>query len=101
MELLGGTSSADYAIGLRQRGWKTCWKAYKCLCSGAGGNRTPVHQPLSDRDTTIPAVVLTQHHRRVDYPLRDRGTTFRAVIGLSRRHQSFPMSFPASVAGLR
>ena len=65
------------------------------------GNRTPVHQPLSDRDTTIPAVVLTQHRRRVDYPLRDRGTTFRAVIGLSRRHQSFPMSFPASVAGLR
>ena len=35
--------------------------------SGAGGNRTPVHQPLSARDTTIPAVVLSQHRRRVDH----------------------------------
>ena len=34
---------------------------------GAGGNRTPVHQPLSARDTTIPTVVLSQHRRRVDY----------------------------------
>ena len=36
-------------------------------CGGAGGNRTPVHQPVSARDTTVPAVVLTQHRRRVDY----------------------------------
>ena len=26
--------------------------------SGAGGNRTPVHQPLSARDTTIPTLSL-------------------------------------------
>ena len=37
------------------------------VLGGAGGNRTPVHQPLSARDTTIPAVVLSQHRRRVDY----------------------------------
>ena len=68
---------------------------------GAGWNRTPVHQPVIARDTTIPAVVLTQHRRRVDCLLRGRGTTFRAVIGLSRRQRSFSLSFPASVAGLR
>ncbi|MEY3700457.1 MAG: hypothetical protein RIT16_817, partial [Actinomycetota bacterium] len=28
--------------------------------SGAGGNRTPVHQPLNARDTTIPDTVATQ-----------------------------------------
>ena len=33
--------------------------------SGAGGNRTPVHQPLNARDTTIPNIVATQQHRRV------------------------------------
>ena len=35
--------------------------------SGAGGNRTPVHQPLNARDTTIPDTVATQQHRRVDW----------------------------------
>ena len=35
--------------------------------SGAGGNRTPVHQPLNARDTTIPNIVATQQHRRVDW----------------------------------
>ena len=30
---------------------------------GAGGNRTPVHQTLFASDTTIPVVMLTQHHQ--------------------------------------
>ena len=68
---------------------------------GAGGNRTPVHQALNDRDTTIPALVLTQHCRRVDYPLRDRVSSFRHVSVLSSCQRSFLPSSFASVAGLR
>ena len=38
-----------------------------CNC-GAGGNRTPVHQALNVRDTTIPTFSLTQGDRRVSWP---------------------------------
>ena len=39
------------------------------ICNGgAGGNRTPVHQALNVRDTTIPTFSLTQGDRRVSWP---------------------------------
>ena len=60
---------------------------------GAGGNRTPVHQALFTSDTTIPVLVLTQHHRRVGYLiaeiaccLSNRSMVFLIVSVLSRRH---------------
>jgi hypothetical protein len=68
--------------------------------SGAGGNRTPVHQPVNGPDTTIPdfkpdaglsAGRLTFVNAR----------TFPEVSCLSRRQRSFSSSSPASVAGLR
>src|SRR6188472_3794704 len=71
---------------------------------GAGGNRTPVHQAVDDRDTTIPdfeadatspAGRLTSGHPEVS------GSSFRAASSLSYRQRSFPLSSPASVAGLR
>ena len=51
----------------------------------------------------FPTHPLTQRHRRVGWPplLVARESSFRIVIGLSRRQQSFPLSSPASVAGLR
>ena len=65
------------------------------LNGGAGGNRTPVHQALRASDTTIPVLALTQHHRRVGYPvtriacrLSDMSTVFPIASVLSRRHPS-------------
>jgi hypothetical protein len=68
---------------------------------GAGGNRTPVHQAMNDPDTTIPAVWLTQQHRRVGRPsgqitlawwpanrLSESSANFLAVSGLFHRHPS-------------
>ena len=69
--------------------------------SGAGGNRTPVHQPLNARDTTIPNIVATQQHRRVDWlmpkhlpaeRLSVRSLVFPNVIGLSQCHS--PLLLP-------
>ena len=72
--------------------------------SGAGGNRTPVHQALYVRATTIPDL-----HPEAGRPAGQlaigcpvaRESSFRIVIGLSRRQQSFPLSSPASGARLR
>jgi hypothetical protein len=74
---------------------------HECVDGGAGGNRTPVHQALFTSDTTIPVLVLTQHHRRVGYLLRDRVLSFQHVSALSHRQLSFSPSSTASVAGLR
>ena len=54
--------------------------------SGAGGNRTPVHQALNVRDTTIPAFSLTQGDRRVSWPSVARWPTNR----LSESSSVFP-----------
>ena len=78
-----------------------------CLATsqrGAGGNRTPVHQALYVRATTIPDL-----HPDAGRPAGQlaigcpvaRESSFRIVIGLSRRQQSFPLSSPASGARLR
>ena len=78
---------------------------------GAGGNRTPVHQTLFASDTTIPVVMLTQHHRRVDCfltktacRLSGRSLVFPNVSGLSRRHPSLLLPgcdelAPCAIAG--
>ena len=47
--------------------WGSTAMRLEIATSGAGGNRTPVHQPLNARDTTIPDTVATQQHRRVDW----------------------------------
>jgi hypothetical protein len=62
---------------------------------GAGGNRTPVHQPTDETATTIPASRLTLPRRRVGW-LAPRGlptpglclesAVFPAVSGLFHRH---------------
>ena len=72
--------------------------------SGAGENRTPVHQALHVRATTIPDSLPDAGRPAgrlvTGYPMT-RDSSFRAVIGLSRRQQSFPLSSPASGARLR
>ena len=74
------------------------------MCCGAGGNRTPVHQAMSARDTTIPDfeadATSSAGRMTFGYPMVSE-SSFRPVIGLSRRQQSFPLSPFASVAGLR
>ena len=61
---------------------------------GAGGNRTPVHQPVNEPATTIPDPGLTLHHRRVGRPRRAG-----SALGLSRGSASFRPSavFPAAI----
>ena len=78
---------------------------------GAGGNRTPVHQARRASDTTIPALVLTQHRRRVDHPvarvacrLSGMSLVFPNVSCLSRRHPPLLLpgcggSAPCAIAG--
>ena len=78
---------------------------------GAGGNRTPVHQTLFASDTTIPVVMLTQHHRRVDClltktacRLSDKSLVLPNVSVLSRRHPSLLLPgcdelAPCAIAG--
>ncbi len=56
-------SSIIYSEALRYPA--TVW--LEVIACGAGGNRTPVHQPLNARDTTIPDTVATQQHRQVDW----------------------------------
>jgi hypothetical protein len=71
---------------------------------GAGENRTPVHQALNARATTIPDSLpdagRPAGRLAVDHSAAHE-SSFRIVIGLSRRQQSFQLSSPASVAGLR
>ena len=68
---------------------------------GAGGNRTPVHQPVHELATTIPdieavaASLAGQMSTEVDH-----APSFRCVSGLSRRQRSFPPSSLTSGAGL-
>ena len=71
---------------------------------GAGGNRTPVHQTLTIRDTTIPNFVAnaaTSVGRLVTAEAVTRGLSFQTVSILSCCQRSFLPSFSASVAGLR
>ena len=76
------------------------------LRGGAGGNRTPVHQPVDEPATTIPVpgadaappagrLTVSPHGAAV------RARSFPRVSVLSCRQRSFPPSSPASVAGLR
>ena len=71
---------------------------------GAGGNRTPVHQVLNVRATTVPDSPSDAEgpagRMAVGYPAA-RESSFRIVIGLFRRQRSLQLSSPASVAGLR
>jgi hypothetical protein len=68
---------------------------------GAGGNRTPVHQPLSARDTTIPVLSLRSNAdgsvtgalgAQVAVQLSVRSSVFLDVIGLSQCHS--PLLLP-------
>ncbi len=69
-----------------------------------GGIEPPSIRRLTPVLRPFPTLPLTQRDRRVGwppvYPVA-RALSFRRVIGLSRRHRSFPTSSPASVAGLR
>ena len=65
---------------------------------GAGGNRTPVHQAMNDPATTIPAVSLTQQHRRVGWPSPEGGGP---RIVFPNRQQSFRLSVVFSTVILR
>ena len=69
--------------------------------SGAGGNRTPVHQPLNARDTTIPTLSLRSNAggsvtsalgALVAERLFVRSSVFPNVIGLSQCHS--PLLLP-------
>ena len=69
--------------------------------SGAGGNRTPVHQPLSARDTTIPTSALRSttgesatyaQSAEVAVCLSIRSSVFPNVNSLSCRHS--PLLLP-------
>ena len=77
---------------------------------GAGGNRTPVHQALNDRDTTIPdfrtdaVLPAGRLARRPSAQLSERSAVFHAVSGLSRRHPPLLLpgcggSAPCAIAG--
>ncbi len=69
---------------------------------GAGGNRTPVHQVLNARATTIPnfeADATSPAGRLIGFPIS--GSSFRSVSALSCCQRSFTPSSTASVAGLR
>jgi hypothetical protein len=69
---------------------------------GAGGNRTPVRQPVDEPATTIPsfeADAASPAGRSTTEVVRAR--SFPSVSRLSGRQRSFPPSSPASVAGLR
>ena len=73
---------------------------------GAGGNRTPVHQPVDEPATTIPdsgAIAAPPAGRMTTSPCDQvvRARSFPGVSRLSGRQWSFSPSSPASVAGLR
>ena len=70
---------------------------------GAGGNRTPVHQPVDEPATTVPgfgAVAAPPAGRLVAWR-SPNAWSFPGVSRLSGRQWSFPPSSSASVAGLR
>src|SRR3954470_5639388 len=70
---------------------------------GAGGNRTPVHQAMNVRATTVPDS-LPDAGRPAGRLIATRAIPARAFPGVSKiscRHRSFSPSSPASVAGLR
>ena len=76
------------------------------MCGGAGGNRTPVHQPVDEPATTVPdieAVAAPPAGRLATSPRGEvaRARSFPGVSRLSGRQWSFPPPSPASVAGLR
>ena len=74
------------------------------MCCGAGGNRTPVHQAVTARATTIPDLeadaTSPAGRMATGYPMT-RGPSFRPVSGLPHRQQSLLQSSSASGAGLR
>ena len=70
-----------------------------CLATsqrGAGGNRTPVHQALSARATTIPDFVPAQGHRRVGRPSPEGGGP-RIVFPIRHRSSPTPTVFPVAI----
>lgn len=71
---------------------------------GAGGNRTPVHQVLNVRATTIPnfgADATPSVGRMSSTYVEHSGSSLRPVNRLSCGQLSFQLSSTASVAGLR
>lgn len=62
--------------------------------SGAGENRTPVRQVVTEPDTTIPAFRLTAVGSAGRLALGPTAGSFPDVSGLSRRQWSFPTVHP-------
>ena len=81
---------------------KPCTGMLLGVPGGAGGNRTPVHQPMPEPATTIPGIDADAASPAGRLSARaDDALSFQRVSSLSCGQRSFPPSSSASGAGLR